>query len=123
MNSQTGVAGRGPVAADRLAPAKEAALSKASSAFALSAAVTVIFNTLLAWAKDAYDPLNTAMAHLTGHHWITHGLADVIVFFALGGIFLSTGFAERISPNALTIRLVGAVILAGLGLAAWFVVT
>jgi hypothetical protein len=123
MNSQTGFAGHGPIATDPSASVKEAAFSKASSAFALSAAVTVIFNTLLAWVKDAYDPLNTAMAHLTGHHWITHGLVDVIVFFALGGIFLSTGVAERFSPNALTVCLVGAVILAGLGLAAWFVVT
>lgn len=49
----------------------------------LSAAVTIVFNTLLAWIKDAYDPLNSFMAALTGHHWITHSLANVTLFFTL----------------------------------------
>ena len=97
--------------------------SEASAAFGLSAAITILFNTLLAWVKDAYDPLNTAMAHLTGHHWITHGLADLVVFAVLGGVFLSSGVARRIDPNRLVLGLVGAVVIAGLGLAGWFVLT
>ena len=73
-----------------------------SAAFALSAAVTVVFNPLRAWVKDAYEPLNKFMAHLSGHHWTMHGLADVLLFVVLGLVFLNFGAA-------------------GLGLAAWFV--
>jgi hypothetical protein len=98
-----------------------AGFSEVSAAFGLSAAITILFNTLLACVKDAYAPLNTAMAHLTGHHWITHGLVDLAVFAVLGLVFLSTGIARRIDPNRLVLALVGAVVIAGLGLAAWFV--
>jgi len=96
-------------------------LDRVSAAFALSAAVTVVFNTLLAWVKDAYAPLNTFMAHLLGHHWTTHGVADVLLFVVLGFVFLNLGTAQRMSSNRLVGTLVGAVIAAGLGLAAWFV--
>ena len=122
MNTQTEfVAARITVAAYDKAEAE--GFSAASAAFGLSAAITIFFNTLLAWVKDAYEPLNTAMAHLTGHHWITHGLVDLAVFIFLGLVFLSTGLARRIDPNRLVFGLVGAVVIAGLGLAAWFVLT
>jgi hypothetical protein len=100
-----------------------AGFSEASAAFGLAATITILFNTLLAWVKDAYDPLSTAMAHLTGHHWTTHGLVDLVVFAVLGVVFLSTGIARRIDPNRLVLELIGAVVVAGLGLAAWFVRT
>jgi hypothetical protein len=95
-------------------------LSGVAPAFCLSAAVTVIFNTALAWAKDAYAPLNNFMKSLTGHHWTTHGLADLILFFGLGFIFMKTGMAEKMDPNRLNSILIGSVIVAGLGLALWF---
>jgi hypothetical protein len=96
-------------------------LDRAAAAFGLAAAIAILFNTVLAWVKDVYDPLNRFMASLTGHHWTTHGLADLVVFAALGVIFLNTGVVDRISPNRLVALLVGAVILAVVGLAAWFV--
>jgi hypothetical protein len=99
---------------------RAAGRDRVSAAFALSAAVTVVFNTLLAWIKDAYEPLNTFMAHLSGHHWTTHGIADVLLFVLLGSVFLSRGTAERIAPMRLVAILVGSVIVAGLGLAGWF---
>ncbi len=95
-------------------------LDPASAAFGLAAAVAVLFNTVLAWIKDAFEPLNNFMASLTGHHWITHSLADVIVFLVLGFVFLQLGTAERMSAMALIQTLVVAVVVAGLGLAGWF---
>src|SRR5947209_2807486 len=95
-------------------------LDRTSAALALAAAITVIFNTGLAWIKDSYAPLNSFMAHLTGHHWITHGLADVILFAVLGAIFVKSGSAEKISANGLLLTLVIAVAAAGFGLAGWF---
>ena len=95
-------------------------LAPATSSFALAAAVTVLFNTALAWAKDSYAPLNNFMKSLTGHHWTTHGLADIAVFVALGIIFEKSHVAEKMEPNRVISILVGAVIAAGLGLALWY---
>jgi hypothetical protein len=95
-------------------------LGPASAAFVLAAAITVVFNTALTWAKDAYGPLNSFMKSVSGHHWTTHGLADVILFIGLGLIFLKTGAAEKINPNRLVSILVWAVVAASLGLLAWF---
>ena len=85
----------------------------------MSAAVTIVFNTLLAWIKDAYEPLNSFMAALTGHHWRTHGLVDILVFVVLGYVLLKRDF--RIEGTKLAIILAGAVIVGGGGLALWFV--
>jgi len=95
-------------------------LGRASAAFALAAAVACVFNTALAFAKDARTPLNNLMASLTGHQWITHGLADCIVFVGLGLIFMKTSAANQIDPNRLRSILIWAVVAASLGLWAWF---
>ena len=93
-------------------------LTATTSGFALAAAITVLFNTALAWAKDAYEPLNSFMKSLTGHHWTTHGLADLALFVGLG--FILGKVAEKMDPNRLIRILVGSVVIAGLGLALWF---
>jgi hypothetical protein len=98
-----------------------ASADRAAAAFGLSAAIAILLNTLLAWVKDAYDPLNSFMASLTGHHWITHGLTDVALFVILGFVFLAKGTADDMGGNGLVVKLIGAVVVAGLGLAAWFV--
>jgi hypothetical protein len=95
-------------------------LGRASAAFALAAAIACVFNTALAWAKDAYAPLNSFMASLTGHHWITHGLADCMVFAGLGLVFMRTSAANKISADRLVSVLVWAVVTASLGLFAWY---
>lgn len=95
------------------------AIDGAAAAFGLSAAITIVFNTVLAWIKDAYDPLNTFMASLTGHHWTTHGLVDIAVFVILGMIFMKRGLT--IDGTKLAVVLGGAVIIGGGGLALWFV--
>jgi hypothetical protein len=43
-----------------------------------------------------------------------------MVFLVLGFVFLRLGTAERMSPMALIQTLVVAVVVAGLGLAGWF---
>jgi len=95
-------------------------MNSTTSAFGLSAAIACLFNTALAWAKDAYAPLNKFMASLTGHHWITHGLADLIVFVGLGLIFMKTSAVSKIKPDRLISILTWSVIAASLGLFAWF---
>jgi hypothetical protein len=102
-------------------PSDAGGLSPMTIGFTLAAAVTVVFNTALAWAKDAYAPLSPFMASLTGHHWTTHGLADLAVFLILGFIFARTRPGKRMSPAGLRGVLIGSVTVATVGLVVWFV--
>jgi hypothetical protein len=95
-------------------------LTAATSGFVLAAAITALFNTALAWTKDAYAPLKVFMKSLTGHDWTTHGLVDLLLFVGLGFIFMHTKVAEKIDPNRLIGVLIGAVGIAALGLALWY---
>jgi uncharacterized membrane protein SirB2 len=95
-------------------------LTAATSGFVLAAAITVLFNTALACAKDAYAPLKHFMKSISGHDWTTQGLVDLLLFVGLGFIFMNSRVAERIDPNRLIGVLIGAVGIAGLGLALWY---
>jgi len=94
-------------------------LDGAAAAFGMSAIVTILFNTLLAWIKDAFDPLNELMGRVTGHHWITHALIDVILFLVLGIVLTRRGY--RISGNMLVLGIIAATVIGGGGLLLWFV--
>jgi hypothetical protein len=100
-----------------------AKLSAATAGFVLAAAIAVLFNTALAWAKDAYAPLKGLMKSLSGHDWTTQGLVDLLLFAGLGIIFTITRLAEKMDPNRLIRVLVGAVGIAGLGLALWYMIS
>jgi hypothetical protein len=116
MNTQADVHGRVNVRASETT--KEAT----AAAFGLSAAVTIMFNVVLAFIKDSYAPLNSFMAQLTGHHWRTHGLADVILFLLLGWLFMSRGIPARGLTNNTTINLAASVIISSAALGLWFLV-
>ena len=74
-------------------------LSHTAVAFGAAAAIAILFNTLLALVKDKVPALNTAMASLTGHHWITHGIAVVAVFFIVGIVFTLRFSGDRKFTN------------------------
>mgnify|MGYP000063637865 CR=1 FL=1 len=92
-----------------------------AAAFGLSAAITVVFNVVLAFIKDSYPPLNAFMTSLTGHHWRTHGLADVILFVLLGFLFMAQNKPADGMTNKLVINVTAATIGAGALLSLWFV--
>ena len=91
-----------------------------SAGFALAASITIVFNTALAIAKDAYSPLNKYMASLTGHHWTTHAAANIIIFIVLGVSFSKSGAAERFDSNNLINILIASVIVASAVLVGWY---
>lgn len=96
------------------------ALSHTATAYGISAAIAVLFNTLLAWVKDSYEPLNSAMAKVLGHHWTTHGVAVVLVFLIVGFALSRTSGDLIKGPYSAIYALAIAVVVAGLGLAGWF---
>jgi hypothetical protein len=103
-------------------PLTPAGPGRATPSFVLAAVITILFNTALAWAKDGFPALNNAMKRLTGHHWTTHGLADLVLFAGLGLIFMNTKITDGIPPDRLTWMLVGAVAAASCGLAFWYLI-
>jgi hypothetical protein len=96
-------------------------MKSSTKGFVLAAAITVLFNTALAWAKDSLPALNNFMKSLTGHHWTTHGLVDLALFIVLGLIFTKSEAVSKIDPDRLTTALIGTVMVASLGLAIWYV--
>lgn len=97
-------------------------LDRASAAFALSASIAILFNTVLTWVKESSPALHDWMAALTGHHWTTHSIFDLIVFFGLGVVFMSTGTADRMSGATLIKTVIGCTVAGGLGLLGWFLI-
>jgi len=97
-------------------------MNPVTSGFVLAAAVTILFNTLLAWAKDLSPALNDHMKLVAGHHWTTHGLVDLALFLGLGLIFTKAKTGAKIAPDHLCTILAGSVILGAFGLLLWFAV-
>ena len=108
------------IAVDTSPAAKSHDISATTAGYGLSAAFTAIFNTVLAWVKDANPGLNTAMKHMLGHHWTTHGVIDVVLFLVLGYVLSQTAMARHMDGNKLAKIIIGASVLGGGGLAVWF---
>lgn len=101
-------------------PSADAAKENAAAAWGLSAAITVVFNVVLAFVKDSWPALNSFMASLTGHHWRTHALADVILFVLLGWIFTARRVPGGKLTNGLAVTVGAASVIASLALGVWF---
>ena len=87
--------------------------------FGVSYAIACVFNAILVVLKESSPGIHDAMVALTGHHWVTHGLLDLIVFLGLGYI-LSRRDMEM-SGDALVKTVVGATILGGLIIVGYFI--
>jgi hypothetical protein len=88
------------------------------AAFGLSYAVTSVFSALLVVLKESNEAVLSGLAGLTGHHWVTHGLLDLIVFLALGLVLVRRGLA--MTDRALVTVIVGSTVLSGLIIAGYF---
>lgn len=95
-------------------------MSALTTGFTVSAIVASIFSTLLTWIKETNPPVMAYMKSLTGHHWITHGLAVVIVFLVLGFLFSNMTGVQKMRGMILTYMLVISVVLSGLGIFGFF---
>ena len=77
-------------------------------------------HVVLALVKDSWPALNSVMASLTGHHWRTHALADVIVFVLLGSFFTARRIPGGKLTNGLAVTVGAATVIASLALGLWF---
>ena len=93
-----------------------------SAPFAIAAAITMLFSTALAWAKDAYQPLTRVMNTVAGHNWIAHGVADLALFFGTGLLLSRRHWPYRMAPDHVIAMLVAAAVISGVGLFGWYAV-
>jgi hypothetical protein len=63
--------------------------------FGLSFLVVSIINSILVIEKEANEGLKKWMAGLLGHHWVTHGVFIILLFFVLGWVFSRIKFDEQ----------------------------
>ncbi len=62
-------------------------LDKTTLAFGLSAAVVMLLNSLMVILKESYHPFFEFLTSLSGNHWASQGVIDVVLFFVLGVVF------------------------------------
>ncbi len=96
--------------------AENSTLSKYTAPFGVSLAVAGVVNGLLVVAKEKSPAVMAGMKRLTGHHWITHSVIVIALFFLLGWVLAQTngGGGMKLSVKSLIRTLVGGVIVGGL---------
>jgi hypothetical protein len=99
-------------------------IGKYTKSFGLSFAITSLISALLVILKETNeDTVLKGMAAIAGHHWITHGLFDIVLFVVLGWVLSrpNNGQGLKISTNALIGSIVASVLLSGMLIAGFYI--
>lgn len=88
------------------------------TAYGISYAITSIFSALLVVLKESSQGVHDILVSITGHHWVTHGLLNVILFVVLGAVLSRRQTA--MTGNGLIATVVGATVVSGLIIAGYF---
>lgn len=94
-------------------------VSAPTAGYTIAAAIAVVANTVLVYAKETNPALLAAMKSLA-HHWVVHGTVIVLVFLVLGLMFSKWRLMRRFNGFFLAILLALATIVAGVGLVGFF---
>ena len=92
-----------------------------ATAFGISYAITSILSALLVVWKESSESVHSLLVAITGHHWVTHGLLDVIVFIVLGMVLSRKSGGVHMTGRTLIVTVVGSTILSGLIIAGYFI--
>lgn len=98
-------------------------IGKYTRSFGLSFAITSVISALLVILKELNeDTILAWMKAATGHHWVTHGVVNLIVFVVLGWVLSipNDGQGVKLSVNGLIGCIVGAVVISGLLIAGFY---
>jgi len=87
--------------------------------FGLSYAITCILSAILVVLKESSDAIHDGLAAVLGHHWVTHGALDIVVFLVLGLILSRSG--KTMTSSALIKTIVGGTVLGGLIITGYFI--
>jgi len=97
------------------------AISAKVTGYGISYAITSILSALLVVLKESNESVHGLLVSITGHHWVTHGLLNVIVFVALGAVLSRMGGGIRMTGNALIATVAGATVISGAIITGFFV--
>lgn len=98
-------------------------LGRYTVSFGLSFAITSFLSALLVVVKETNEQTVLAwMKSVTVHHWVTHGIADLVLFVALGLLLAQAGggYGVKISAKSLSAAIVSSVVISGLIIAGFF---
>lgn len=99
-------------------------IGKYTKSFGLSFAITSFISALLVILKETNeDTVLKWMAAITGHHWLTHGLFNIVLFVVLGWVLSmpNKGQGLKISTNALIGSVVASVLLSVVLIAGFYI--
>ena len=98
-------------------------LRKYTRSFGLSLAITSLLSALIVIIKETNEESVLAwMKAATGHHWVTHGVINIILFVVLGWALSIPNDRQgvKVSGNGLVACIVGAVLISGLLIAGFY---
>ena len=98
-------------------------IGKYTKSFGLSFAITSFVSALLVIVKETNeDTVLRLMANITGHHWVTHGLFDILLFGILGWAlaFLNKGKGIKISTDSLIGIILASILVSSLLIAGFY---
>ena len=88
--------------------------------YGISYAITAIFSAILVVLKETIPAVHDLMVAITGHHWVTHGILNLIVFVLLGWLLTRWTETARMSARTLILTIVGSVVVSGVITAGFF---
>ena len=98
-------------------------IGKYTKSFGLSFAITSVVSALLVIIKElSEEGVLALMKAITGHHWVTQGLFNLILFVVLGWALARVNKRQglNLSANGLVSCIVGAVIISGVLIAGFY---
>jgi uncharacterized membrane protein YkvI len=92
-----------------------------TASFGLSLGLTSLFNALLVIVKETNEHTVLAWMKTTGHHWVAHGVLDIVVFVALGLLLVPVGKVWCSHPDRVTATVIGGIIVGSLLIAGFYI--
>ena len=89
--------------------------------FGLAYAITSVLSALLVVLKERSEAVHAGLVAITGHHWVTHGLLNLVVFLVLGLVLSRAGGGMRMTANVLITIIAGATVVSGLIIVGYFI--
>ncbi len=104
--------------------AETTALGRYTRSFGLSLAITCVLSAVLVIIKELDEHLLNWMKAATSHHWITHGVIDIVAFVLIGLALSRLGGEDgiRISPGNLAGTIMGSVVAGSIIIAGFYLI-
>ena len=87
--------------------------------YGMSYSITSILSALLVVLKESNESVHNFLVAMTGHHWASHGLINIVIFLVLGYIFSKRD--QDMSQSSLIKMVVVSTVISGLIIVGYFI--